>query len=129
MTDHPEPFARPRQGWRSNRLQQAGAVGSVLRVIPKNPFLLIGAAVVGVVGVLAWRNRERIAEKSAPLIEDAKAKGHELIEDAKVLGQELIDEAKAKTQALGEKAARVRRRATSSTTPATTPPELPPELH
>jgi hypothetical protein len=92
-----------------------------LRVIPRNPLLLIGAAVVGIVGVLAWRNRERIAQKTAPLIEDAKARGQELIEDAKVMGQELIDDAKAKTQALGEKAARVRRGAAAEKTT--------PELH
>jgi hypothetical protein len=117
MTDHPETLSRYRLPWRRDQMKQAGALASAFR----NPALLIGAAVVGVVGVLAWRNRERIAQKTAPLIEDAKIKGQELIEDAKVMGQELIDEAKAKTQALGEKAARVRRRATAENTT--------PELH
>ena len=121
MPDNPETLSRYRLPWRRDRLGQAGGAGSALRVIPRNPALLIGAAVLGVVGVLAWRNRDRIARTTAPLIEDAKVKGQELIEDAKLKGQELIDEAKAKTQALGEKAARVRRSVTSKS--------VTPELH
>ena len=121
MTDHPETLERHRLPWRGDQMKQLGAVGSALRVIPRNPALLIGAAVLGVVGVLAWRNRERIAQKTAPLIEDAKVKGQELIDEAKVRGQELIEDAKAATQALGEKAARVRRGAAAEKTT--------PELH
>jgi uncharacterized membrane protein len=109
MTDHPETPALRSTPWRRNMMRRSGAIGSAVRTLPKNPVFLIGAALVGVAGVLAWRNRDRIAATTTPLIEDAKAKGQELIEDAKTKGHELIDEAKAKTQAIGEKA-RARRR-------------------
>jgi hypothetical protein len=117
MTDHPETSSRYRLPWRRDQMMQGGRLGSALRVIPRNPVLLIGAAVLGIVGVLAWRNRDRIAEKAAPLIEDAKVKGQELIDEARFRGQELIDDAKAATQALGEKASRARRAASQKTTP------------
>jgi hypothetical protein len=115
MTDHPETSSRYRLPWRRDQMKQMAGSRAL-----RNPALLIGAAVLGVVGVIAWRNREKIAQKTAPLIEDAKLKGQALIEDAKVKGQELIDEAKAKTEEVAQKA-RVRRRATPET--------LPPELH
>ena len=65
MTDHPETPSRERPPWRRVRLQQLGAAGTAMRALPRNPAFLIGAAVLGVVGMLAWRNREKIASKAA----------------------------------------------------------------
>src|SRR5262245_58353431 len=109
MPDHPETLSRYRLPWRSDRMHHTDSAGR-LQAMSRNPFFLLGAVAVGVAGVLAWRNRERIAQKTAPLIEDARLRGQELIEDAKVMGQELIDEAKARTQEVARKASRVRRR-------------------
>ena len=100
MTDHPETLERHRLPLARGQLKQAGAFGPLMRYVPKNPLLLIGAALVGVAGVVAWRNRERIARTATPLIEDAKAKGQELIQDAKAKSQELVQEAKARGQAV-----------------------------
>ena len=49
------------------------------RYVPKNP-MLIGAAVLGVAGVLAWRNREKIRATAAPLLQNAADKTAELRE-------------------------------------------------
>ncbi|MFN3582435.1 hypothetical protein [Phenylobacterium sp.] len=61
------------------RLKRMGAiipvVRPVARYVPKNPVLLIGAAALGVAGVLAWRNRRRIAEAARPMLESAAARG------------------------------------------------------
>jgi hypothetical protein len=43
----------------------------IVRYVPKNPAILIGAAAVGVLGVLAWRNRRRIANAARPVLQDA----------------------------------------------------------
>ncbi|MBU1374787.1 MAG: hypothetical protein KKE02_06805 [Alphaproteobacteria bacterium] len=111
MTDHPETLAPYRMPWRRDQLKQVGALTPMLRYIPKNPLFLIGAAVVGVASVLAWRNREKIATAASPLIDDARAKGHAFIDDAKAKGEELIEQAKTTGEAVAAKAARVRRRA------------------
>jgi hypothetical protein len=113
MTDHPETLAPYRMPWRRDQLKQLGALTPMLRYVPKNPLFLIGAAAVGIAGVFAWRNREKIAATTGPLIDDAKARGHALIEDAKVKGEELIDQAKTTTEAV---VARTRRRAAPKTT-------------
>jgi hypothetical protein len=120
MTDHPHFLEPESQSWRDLRLQQVAAAAPVLKALPRNPAFLIGAAVVGIVGVLAWRNRERISEKTSPLIEDARRKGQQLIDDARLLGHDLIDDALAKTQALGEKASRLRNGGE---------PAIPPDVH
>jgi len=117
MTDHPETLAPYRMPWARDPMKQARALTPMLRYVPKNPLFLIGAAALGVAGVLAWRNREKIAEKTAPMIDDAKVKGQALIEEAKAKGEELIDQAKATSEAVVAKA---RRRAA----PKTTVPEL-----
>jgi hypothetical protein len=120
MTDHPETIAPYRMPWRRDQVKQLGALTPMLRYVPKNPLFLIGAAVVGVAGVLAWRNREKIASAASPMIDDARARGQALIEDAKVKGEELIEQAKTTGEAVVAKA-RARRPAAAKTTT--------PELH
>jgi hypothetical protein len=118
MTDHPETLAPYRMPWRRDRTKQLGSLTPMLRHVPKNPLFLIGAAVIGVAGVLAWRNRDRIASAASPVIDDARAKGQALIEDAKHKGEELIEQAKTKGEAV---AAKVRtRRTTRSAAPSVT---------
>ncbi|WP_068874712.1 MULTISPECIES: hypothetical protein [unclassified Phenylobacterium] len=119
MTDHPETLAPYRMPWRRDQVKQLGALTPMLRYVPRNPLFLIGAAVVGVAGVLAWRNRERIATAASPVIDDARAKGQALIEEARTKGEELIEQAKTTGEAVVAKA-RTRRRAA----PETTTPEL-----
>lgn len=113
MTDHPETLAPYRMPWRRDRMKQLGALTPMLRYVPRNPLFLIGAAVVGVAGVLAWRNRERIATAASPMIDDARARGQSLIEDAKAKGEELIEQAKTTGEAVAAKA-RARRRQPAS---------------
>lgn len=117
MTDHPETLAPYRMPWRRDQLKQLGAVTPFLRYVPRSPLFLIGAAVVGVAGVMAWRNREKIATAASPVIEDAKAKGHALIEDAKVKGEELMEQAKTTGEAVVAKARTRRAAAPKATTP------------
>jgi cell division septum initiation protein DivIVA len=112
MTDHPETLAPYRMPWRRDQMKQLGALTPMLRYVPRNPLFLIGAAVVGGAGVLAWRNREKIATAASPMIDEARAKGQALIDDAKIKGDELIEQAKTTGEAVVAKAARVRRRAT-----------------
>ena len=105
MTDHPETLARYRLPLRRDHLKQAGALAlPLLRRAPKNPLLLIGAAVIGIAGVLAWRNRDKIAATAQPIIDDARTKGQALMDDAKSRGQSLVEEAKAKGDDLIEAA-------------------------
>lgn len=120
MTDHPETLAPYRMPWRRDQMKQLGALTPMLRHVPKNPLFLIGAAVIGVAGVLAWRNRERIATAASPVIDDARVKGQALIEEARTKGEALIEQAKATGEAVVAKA-RTRRRAAAETTT--------PELH
>lgn len=117
MTDHPETLAPYRMPWRRDQMKQLGVLTPMLRYVPKNPLFLIGAAAVGVAGVLAWRNREKIAARTAPMIDDAKTKGQALIDEAKTKGEELIEQAKTTGEAV---VAKTRRRAA----PKTTVPEL-----
>ena len=100
MTDHPETLARYRMPWRRDRMKQAMALAPLLRAVPKTPLFLVGAAVIGVAGVLAWRNREKIAATTGPMIDDAKARGQQLIEEARTKGEELVEQAKATTEAV-----------------------------
>ena len=118
MTDQPETLAPYRMPWRRDHVKQAMAFAPMLRRVPKNPLFLIGAAVIGVAGVLAWRNREKIAATAGPMIDDAKAKGQAMIDDARAKGEELIDQAKATTEAVVAKASRTRK--ATATTPTTT---------
>lgn len=109
MTDHPETLSRYRLPLSRDHLKQVGAALPFLRYVPKNPLLLIGAAAVGIAGVMAWRYRGKIAARTAPLIEDARLKGHALVDEAKARGEDLIDQARTATEAVAAKAKRVRR--------------------
>ncbi len=111
MTDHPETLARYRLPLTRAHFKQVGAALPFLRYVPKHPLLLIGAAVVGVAGILAWRNRDRIAAQATPLIRDARIKGMALMEDARAKGEGLIDQALTATTAVAAKAGRMRRSA------------------
>jgi len=124
MTDIPSTLENRRFAAARDRLKQAGAALPVLRpaarFAARNPALLIGAALVGVAGMIAWRNREKIAATTSPVIEDAKIKGQALIEEARHKGEELIEQAKVTTEAVAAKA----RSATRRRTTAPTPPEI-----
>lgn len=111
MTDQPETLAPYRMPWRRDQVKQAVALAPMLRALPKNPLFLIGAAVVGVAGVMAWRNRDKIAARTGPMIDDAKARGQALIDDARVKGEELIEQAKTTTEEVVAKATRSRKKA------------------
>lgn len=63
-----------------DHLARAMKLAPYARYAPKHPALLIGAAVVGLAGVLAWRNREKIAEKARPLLQSAAERGAALRE-------------------------------------------------
>jgi hypothetical protein len=118
MTDHPETLAPYRMPWRRDHMKQALALAPMLRAVPKNPLFLIGAAAIGIAGVLAWRNREKIAATTGPMIDDAKARGQALIEEARTKGEELVEQAKATTEAVVAKTRS--RKAAAATTPTTT---------
>ena len=119
MTDPRDTLAAFRLPWKRDELKQFGFLAPALRYVPKNPLLLIGAAAVGIAGVLAWKNREKIATTAGPIIDDARAKGQALVEDARVKGEELIEQAKTTGEAVVAKT-RARRRAA----PEKTIPEL-----
>ena len=109
MTNLSDSLARYRLPLSRDRLKQAGAlIAPALRYAPRNPLLLVGALLVGVAGVLAWRNREKIARTATPIIQDARIRGHGLIDEAIVKGQQLMDDAKATTQAISAKTSRLR---------------------
>lgn len=72
-------------GRRTPRDHLARAVKLVpyARYFPKHPALLVGAAVVGVLGVLAWRNREKIAQTAGPMLDAASERGLALKDNLK----------------------------------------------
>ena len=129
MNDLSETLARFRLPLRRDRLKQARAFAApVVRYAPKNPFILIGAGLLAVAGILAWTQRDRIAAKAGPLLEDAKAKGmtlmdeamsksQTLIDGATAKGHDLLEVAKAQGEAVADKVARVRRGAADRLAP------------
>ena len=117
MTDQPESLAPYRLPWRRDHLKQTGALAPVLRYIPRHPGLLIGAAAVGIAGVLAWRNREKIKAKTAPMIEDARVKGRTLVDEVKTKSRTAVEKAKTKGETVAAKA-RTRRKAKPQAAPA-----------
>ena len=120
MTDRSDLLDRYRLPLSREQLKPAAALAvPAMRFARRNPLMLIGALALGVAGALAWRNREKIAQTAGPLIDDARTRGQALVEDAKVKGHDLIekghdliDEARTATEAVVEKAASLRRRAT-----------------
>ncbi|MDZ4376510.1 MAG: YtxH domain-containing protein [Phenylobacterium sp.] len=113
MTDVPKTLERYRIPWKSDSLKQAAFAAPALRYAARHPAFLIGAAVVGVAGLLAWRNRERISHAAEPMIHDARVKGHALVEEAKAKGEALVEQAKATGQKV---AAKTRTRRTAAPT-------------
>ncbi|MFN9848776.1 MAG: hypothetical protein ACK56C_10435 [Alphaproteobacteria bacterium] len=110
MTDNPHTLESYRLPLARGRLKHARALmAPALRYAPRNPLLLAGALLLGVAGILAWRNRERITEAASPILEDAKVRGQALVIDALVKGRAVMDEARASSLSLGAKAARLRR--------------------
>jgi hypothetical protein len=103
MTDLREILSRYRLPLRRDHLKQARALAApAMRYVPRNPLFLIGAALVGIAGFVAWKNREKIASTAGPLIEDARARGQALMDEAAAKSQALMGEATAKTQELLE---------------------------
>ena len=90
-------------------MQRATAIAPFVRYVPRNPWILIGAAAIGLAGVLAWRNRRRIADTARPLLQNAAAKGSALAEQAKAKGEELVDSARDAAETVAAKARRGRR--------------------
>lgn len=79
MTDYTETNASPGMTSRARDILKRGAaVAPFLRYVPKHPALLIGAAVVGVAGMLAWRNREKIRATAGPMLQNAMGQGAQL---------------------------------------------------
>ena len=110
MTDNPHTLERHRLPLARGQLKHARALmAPALRYAPRNPLLMAGALLLGVAGILAWRNRERITDAASPILEDARVRGQALVADALVKGHALMDEARASSLALGARAARLRR--------------------
>lgn len=117
MTDPLKALSRYRLPLKRDRLDQARKLTApVLRKVRQNPFMLIGAVVVGAASVLAWRNREKIAATTGPLITDAKSKGRALVADAKAKGQSLIHSRSSDTATNGSEPLPVRRAAALEST-------------
>lgn len=109
MTDTSDFLARYRLPLNRDHVKLARSyMAPLLRYAPRNPLLLVGALLVGVGGILAWRNRETIARTASPIIDDARVKGHALIDEALTKGHDLMEEAKAASAKIGAKANGVR---------------------
>lgn len=105
MTDLPKTLERYRLPLRSDHVKQAAALAApALKFARRNPFILIGAALAGVAGVIAWRNRDRIAATAQPLISDAKTKGRAFVEEAREKGESLVAQARSAGEAVVAKA-------------------------
>lgn len=52
-------------------VRRAMELAPFLRFAPKNP-LFLGAALIGAVGYVAWRNRDRIARTAGPIVESVR---------------------------------------------------------
>ena len=62
-------------------MQRAAAILPLARRVPKSPFFL-GAAALGVLGVIAWRNRERIRQTAAPMLQQAADRARPMLQEA-----------------------------------------------
>ena len=79
MTDYTDQNPSPGMTDRARDILKRGAAAApFIRYVPKHPALLIGAAVVGIAGVLAWRNREAIRAKAGPMLQNAVGQGAQL---------------------------------------------------
>ena len=70
----PSRFVSPRM------MQRAAAILPYARYAPKHPALLLGGLAVGLAGVLAWRNRERIRAAAGPVLQNAAARAEAMRE-------------------------------------------------
>jgi hypothetical protein len=88
---------------------------------------LLGMIALGVAGFFAWRNRDRIAEKARPMLDDAKSRSremldkaaersHDMMDQAAATGHRLVDDARTKGQAVAAKVRARRTDASDSTT-------------
>jgi LPXTG-motif cell wall-anchored protein len=110
MTDNPHTLERYRLPLAHGRQKHARALMAPAgRSVPATPLLLAGALLLGLAGILAWRNRERITEAASPILQDAMARGQALVTDALIKGNDLMDEARASSMAIGARVARLRR--------------------
>lgn len=69
-----DPY-RPRSALPFGRehVRRAIELAPFLRFVPKNP-LFLGAALMGAVGYVAWRNRDRIARTAGPVVESLRTR-------------------------------------------------------
>src|SRR4051794_14697191 len=105
MTDVQERLSRYRLPLNRDHLKQAGRYAApAARFASRNPVLLIGAGVLAIVGIVAFRNREKIATAASPMIEDARLKGQALMDEAAAKSRALLDTARAQGQELLESA-------------------------
>ncbi|MCR5874834.1 hypothetical protein LRS10_12025 [Phenylobacterium sp. J426] len=70
-------------------LKRVTAAAPLVRYVPKHPAFLLGAVAVGVLGTLAWRNRQTIAERARPMIDDARTRARPMLESAAARGEAL----------------------------------------
>lgn len=90
MQNTPETFDDRRAPlWSRENLKRVTAAAPMIRYVPKHPAFLLGALVVGVAGTLAWRNRQKIADRARPLIDDAAARARPMLESAAARGEAL----------------------------------------
>jgi len=78
MTDYSETTSPGMTARARDILKQGAAAVPMLRYAPRHPGLLIGAAVIGIAGMLAWRNREKIRAAAAPMLQNARDQGGQL---------------------------------------------------
>lgn len=75
--------------WSRENLKRVTAAAPLVRYVPKHPGFLLGALAVGLVGTLAWRNRQKIAARARPMIDDAAARARPMLESAAARGEAL----------------------------------------
>lgn len=63
------PFGR-------QHVKRALELAPFLKFAPKNP-LFMGAALLGAVGYVAWRNRDRIARTAGPIVDTVRNRRQE----------------------------------------------------
>lgn len=89
MVDYADTTAPTARRGARDHLARAAKLAPLARYVPKHPAFLIGAAVVGLVGALAWRNREKIADRARPLLQEAADKTRPLLQEAAQRGAAL----------------------------------------
>ncbi len=77
--------------WSRENLKRVTAAAPMVKYVPKNPAFLLGALAVGVIGTLAWRNRQKIADRARPMIDDARERARPMLQSAAARGEALRD--------------------------------------